>query len=384
MNVSPNLITLFYGENSIKRISLFLFAICIFFSQYGFAQVRQSAEIMPQFEGSTNGLKKWLADNIKYPEEAIQNKEEGRVTVNFVVMEDGSIAQPMIANGVSRSLDAEALRLVAAMPKWIPASQDGQPCAVEYSLPIRFKLPTAPQQEPSQPVRASKPQRKEWKLLPNHKMYEGPFEAFGLYEKDGNAKYQYIEKYDGTRVFDGPFEYRGTDFEVHGQFKNDYQDGGWTFTSGGKTTSIYFSSNGQPSSHFVLYDIVFEYLLYPDGRRVRKASLRGPAFSGNIDNHSKTYSFCNITSTTSKGYEVTYWYYWDLEDGKWHERRNDGEIKGRKDIKWDKYRGFYRIDSRTGERIFDIKLGNGNPDPQLAIIRMNAYLLRKTKRDYWR
>lgn len=384
MKVSPNLITLFYGKNSIRRTKLFLCILCMFFSQYGFAQVRQSAEIMPQFEGSTNGLKQWLAENMKYPEEAIQNKEEGRVIVNFVVKEDGSIAQPKIANSVSRSLDAEALRLVANMPKWIPASQDGQPCAIEYSLPIRFKLPTAPQQVANQSVSAYKPQREEWKLLPNHKMYEGPFKAFGLYEKDGNAKYQYIENYDGTRVFDGPFEYRGTDFEVHGHFKNDYQDGGWTFTSGGKTTYIFFSSNGQPSSYFVLYDIVVEYLLYPDGRRVRKASLRGPAFSGHIDNHSKTYSFWDITSTTSKGYEVTYWYSWDLEDGKWHERINDGEIKGRKDIKWEKYIGFYRIDSRTGERIFDIKLGNGNPDHQLAIIRMNAYLLRKTKRDYWR
>lgn len=366
-----------------KTISITLIFLCAIAIR-GFAQVRQSAEIMPQFEGSTNGLKQWLAENMKYPEEAIQNKEEGRVTVNFVVMEDGSIAQPMIANGVSRSLDAEALRLVAAMPKWIPASQDGQPCAVEYSLPIRFNLPTTSQRVPNQSVQnTSKPQRKEWKLLPNHKMYEGPFEAFGLFEEDGNAKYQYIENYDGTRVFDGPFEYRGTDFEVHGQFKNDYQVGRWTFTSEGKTTSIYFSSNGQPSSSFVLYDILCEF--YTDGRLIGKASFRGPAFSGEIESYTKSnYTFRTIESTTSNGYEVHYGYTSDIENGRWHEVRIDGYIIGRKDIHWDKSMGFYRIDDRTGERMFDIQLGYGDPDPNLAVIRMNHYLLRKTKRDYWR
>lgn len=381
-----NLSSLIHGKSTMKRTTLFLCALCMFFSQYGFAQVRQSAEIMPQFEGSTNGLKKWLTDNMKYPEEAIQNKEEGRVTVNFVVKEDGSIAQPKIANSVSRSLDAEALRLVATMPKWIPASQDGQPCAVEYSLPIKFNLPTTSQRVPNQSVQnTSNPKREEWELLPNHKLYDGPFEAFGLYEEDGNAKYQYIENYDGTRVFDGPFEYRGTDFEVHGQFTNDYQVGGWTFTSGGKTTSIYFSSNGRPSSSFVLYDILCEYLLYPDGRRIRKASFRGPAFSGEIESYTKSnYTFWTIESTTSNGYKVHYDYTSDIENGRWHEVRTGGYIIGRKDIHWDKSMGFYRIDDRTGERMFDIQLGDGAPNPNLAVIRMNHYLLRKTKQDYWR
>ena len=88
MRVLLNLSFLIHGGSTMKRASLFLCVLCMFLSQYGFAQVRQTAEIMPQFEGSTNGLKQWLADNMKYPEEAIQNKEEGRVTVNFVVMED--------------------------------------------------------------------------------------------------------------------------------------------------------------------------------------------------------------------------------------------------------------------------------------------------------
>ena len=57
-----------------KTISITLIFLCAIAIR-GFAQVRQSAEIMPQFEGSTNGLKQWLAENMKYPEEAIQNKD---------------------------------------------------------------------------------------------------------------------------------------------------------------------------------------------------------------------------------------------------------------------------------------------------------------------
>ena len=127
--------------NHSMMLSLFLCVICMFFSSNSIAQVRQLAEIMPQFEGSTDGLKKWLSDNMSYPQEAIQKKEEGRVVVKFVITEDGIVTQPKVTRGVSPSLDAEALRLVSQMPKWIPASQDGQPCSVEYSLPIRFKLP---------------------------------------------------------------------------------------------------------------------------------------------------------------------------------------------------------------------------------------------------
>lgn len=207
-------------------------------STCSFAQVRQIAEIMPQFEGSVNGLKQWLAQNMAYPQEAIQNKEEGRVVVKFVIREDGTVAQPIITSSVSPSLDAEAVRLVSQMPKWIPASQDGQPCSIEYSLPIRFKLPE-PQLRNNVVAQSTNNRSKtdQWEQLSSHKTYEGPFEAFGLFEDYGKAKYQYIENPDGTRVFDGKFEFKADDLEVKGSFKNDFQDGQWIFNSKGKLHS---------------------------------------------------------------------------------------------------------------------------------------------------
>ena len=90
-----------------------------------FSQVRQVAEVMPQFEGSTEGLKKWIAQNMSYPQESLQKKEEGRVVVSFVITEDGSVTQPRVTKGISQSLDAEALRLVSLMPNGFLQAKKG-------------------------------------------------------------------------------------------------------------------------------------------------------------------------------------------------------------------------------------------------------------------
>ena len=58
----------------------------------------------------------------------------------FVIDKDGNVTQPKVVKGVDPDLDAEALRMVKAMPKWKPAKLDGKPVAVKYALPIRFRI----------------------------------------------------------------------------------------------------------------------------------------------------------------------------------------------------------------------------------------------------
>lgn len=243
-----------------KFYRLLLLSICLIGSVNVIAQVRELAEIMPQFEGSTNGLKKWLADNMRYPEEAIQNKEEGRVIVNFVVKEDGSIAQPKITNSVSRSLDAEALRLVATMPKWIPASQDGQPCAVKYTLPIKFNLPII---QESQAIDTAKGNVNN---NPNLKWYKGEYtwvlipNAIVAYARlKGEAQYQYLDNTGGGRIFEGPFlfsaNYGHYAYVFKGNMKENHQIGEWTYQWGGINSHITFDENGHPTGKFAVYDL---------------------------------------------------------------------------------------------------------------------------------
>ena len=102
--------------------------------------IYQVVEKMPEFPGGMNALMSYLRENIRYPEDAKAAGIKGRVTVQFVVNEDGSISNIFKLRGVEPSLDAEALRLIASMPTWKPGMHDGQPVAVRYTVPITFRL----------------------------------------------------------------------------------------------------------------------------------------------------------------------------------------------------------------------------------------------------
>lgn len=97
-------------------------------------------ETMPQFPGGQGVLMKYLAANIKYPASAVKAKKQGRVIVTFIIQKDGSVAKARIAKSVDPELDAEALRIVKAMPNWTPGTQDGKPVNVKYIIPVNFSL----------------------------------------------------------------------------------------------------------------------------------------------------------------------------------------------------------------------------------------------------
>lgn len=103
-------------------------------------EVVSIAEVDPEFPGGIEALYKYMVDNVKYPEKAKADKIEGRVFVAFVIEKDGSVTNAKVVRGVSDEIDAEALRVVSAMPKWKPGTQQGNPVRVQYNLPIVFKL----------------------------------------------------------------------------------------------------------------------------------------------------------------------------------------------------------------------------------------------------
>lgn len=65
---------------------------------------------------------------------------QGRVTVQFVVEKDGSIANAKVLRGVDPELDKEAVRVVSVMPKWKPGTQKGEAVRVKYTVPVMFRL----------------------------------------------------------------------------------------------------------------------------------------------------------------------------------------------------------------------------------------------------
>ena len=97
-------------------------------------------EQMPEYPGGQAALFEYLSKNIKYPADAEKKKVEGKVFVTFVVDSDGKISDVSLLKKVFPSLDAEAIRVISAMPNWIPGRQKGQAVRVKYTVPIMFRL----------------------------------------------------------------------------------------------------------------------------------------------------------------------------------------------------------------------------------------------------
>lgn len=103
-------------------------------------QVFSIAEEMPSYPGGENEMYKFLVKNVRYPEDAKNKGVTGAVLVSFVVGKTGEIRTVGVARSVSPSLDEEAMRVVKAMPKWIPGKVNGKPVSTKFLLPIKFLL----------------------------------------------------------------------------------------------------------------------------------------------------------------------------------------------------------------------------------------------------
>ena len=106
----------------------------------GEEDVYMVVEESPEFPGGTNALMGYLRDNMVIPDSCRENNIQGRVLVTFIVEKDGSITKPVVVKNVNHLLDAEALRLVSAMPKWKPGRQNGHAQRVKFTIPINFRL----------------------------------------------------------------------------------------------------------------------------------------------------------------------------------------------------------------------------------------------------
>ena len=97
-------------------------------------------EVMPQFPGGQIAMMKYIMENMKYPEQAMKERIQGRVTVRFIVEKDGSISDVKPILSVHPLLNKEAVRVVKSMPKWSPGKHNGKPVRVRFNLPVMFKL----------------------------------------------------------------------------------------------------------------------------------------------------------------------------------------------------------------------------------------------------
>ncbi len=98
------------------------------------------AEQMPQFPGGDKELMAYILKNLKYPAIPAENGIQGRVVIRFVVSKTGDVTDVQILKGLDPACDKEAVRVVKAMPKWIPGRQNGRTVPVYYTLPVTYRL----------------------------------------------------------------------------------------------------------------------------------------------------------------------------------------------------------------------------------------------------
>lgn len=102
-------------------------------------KVYEVVDVMPEFPGGETELLKYMARNVKYPAESIKNKEEGSLSLSFIINKDGSLSDIKVVKSLTPLLDAEAVRVVKNMPKWTPGKVKGKVVRVAYTTPITFK-----------------------------------------------------------------------------------------------------------------------------------------------------------------------------------------------------------------------------------------------------
>ena len=101
---------------------------------------KQEFVIKPQYPGGKLALQKFIQENLIYPKLALEKEIEGTVYISYRVDFDGKVVDVRNNKGIGFGCDEEAMRVIANMPKWKPAIQNGKPVSVHMRLPIQFAL----------------------------------------------------------------------------------------------------------------------------------------------------------------------------------------------------------------------------------------------------
>lgn len=123
-------------------MKIFLLYFALLSNQMNAQALKGGPEVQDaQFAGGQEKLSQYFAQHLRYPEKAAIRHIEGTVTVTFTIGSDGAVSKAKIRGGLGGDCDKEALRLVASMPKWQPATLNGKPIACGKTVRVEFRMP---------------------------------------------------------------------------------------------------------------------------------------------------------------------------------------------------------------------------------------------------
>ena len=85
-------------------------------------------------------IKQYINENTNYPAIGVQMHLEDRVYVTFIISEKGDVESAEVEIGQYDALNNEALRVIRAMPKFVPGKQHDKPVKMKMTIPVNFKL----------------------------------------------------------------------------------------------------------------------------------------------------------------------------------------------------------------------------------------------------
>jgi len=101
-------------------------------------EVLDIAEVMPEFPGGIEALKRYLVRNLRMPESNLEPGSTVHVIARFVVGEDGKVRDIEIIKEADAVFNVEVKRVISKMPDWKPGSQNHRNVAVYFNLPVNF------------------------------------------------------------------------------------------------------------------------------------------------------------------------------------------------------------------------------------------------------
>jgi len=163
----------------------------------------QNPEKAPEYKGGMEAMQKFLAKNIHYPVSAMKAKTQGTVYVQFIITKTGKVSDAKVLRGIGLKCDLEALRVVKAMPDWIPGQNKGKTVSVVMQIPIKFQMQKA---TPEGPVASTVNPKGPYYYsddIPQHVVekqpeYKGGFDAMLNFLKN-NIKYPETAKKSGIQ-----------------------------------------------------------------------------------------------------------------------------------------------------------------------------------------
>lgn len=103
-----------------------------------------SLDKKPSFPGGFEKFYEYLKTSVKYPAEAQANKTQGKVFLSFIIEADGELSNIRVDRRLGSGTDEEAVRVLAASPKWIPGTYGGKEVRTKFNIPIGFTLAAPP------------------------------------------------------------------------------------------------------------------------------------------------------------------------------------------------------------------------------------------------